>query len=147
LFQATRAWNKERTVHENQKDMGREILDSHGNPTVEGDVLLTNGAVGRAAAPSGASTGAHETWELRDLGKKRDHGKGVHKAVDHVNRLIAPKLVSKNVEEQRKLDTLLLALDGAEEKKRLGPNAMICLSPILLVWRAALRRARPMRSW
>lgn len=111
-----------------KKILGREILDSRGNPTIEVDVYLANGLYGRAAAPSGASTGAHEAWELRDLGKKRYNGKGVHKAVDNVNRVIAPKLVGKNVEEQRKLDHLLLELDGTENKKRLGANAMIATS-------------------
>ncbi|HXG17996.1 MAG TPA: phosphopyruvate hydratase [Methylomirabilota bacterium] len=111
-----------------KKVIGREILDSRGNPTVEVDVLLANGARGRAAAPSGASTGAHEAWELRDQGKKRYNGKGVEKAVDNVNRIIAPKLVGKNVEEQKKLDHLMLDLDGTPNKKRLGANAIVATS-------------------
>lgn len=111
-----------------KKVLGREILDSRGNPTVEVDVILANGAYGRAAAPSGASTGAHEAWELRDQSKKRYNGKGVEKAVENVNRLIAPKLVGKNVEEQETLDQLMLDLDGTANKKRLGANAMIATS-------------------
>lgn len=111
-----------------KKVIGREILDSRGNPTIEVDVLLANGGYGRAAAPSGASTGAHEAWELRDQSKKRYNGKGVEKAVDNVNRLIAPQLVGKNVEEQKKLDQLMLDLDGTANKKRLGANAMIATS-------------------
>src|SRR5262245_35613091 len=103
-----------------KKVNGREILDSRGNPTIEVDVVLANGAYGRAAAPSGDSTGAHEAWELRDQSKKRYNGKGVEKAVDNVNRLIAPELVGKNVEEQKKLDRLMLDLDGTANKKRLG---------------------------
>jgi enolase 1/2/3 len=86
--------------------LGREILDSRGNPTVEVDVILANGVWGRSAAPSGAATGAHEAWELRDQGKKRYSGKGVQKAVDNVNREIAVKLSGKNVEEQKKFATL-----------------------------------------
>jgi enolase len=111
-----------------KKVVGREILDSRGNPTVEVDVTLTGGAWGRAVAPSGASTGAHEAWELRDRGKKRYGGKGVQKAVDNVNRVIAPKLVGKDAGEQKKLDQLLLDLDGTANKKRLGANALIATS-------------------
>jgi enolase len=126
-----------------KKVIGREILDSRGNPTVEVDVILTSGALGRAAAPSGASTGAHEAWELRDLAKKRYNGKGVQKAVDNVNRLIAPKLVGKNVEEQKKLDTLLLELDGTENKKRLGANALIATS-LAIAKAAATAAGKPL---
>jgi enolase len=122
-----------------KKVIGREILDSRGNPTVEVDVILANGLWGRAAAPSGASTGAHEAWELRDLGKKRYSGKGVQKAVDNVNRTIAAKLVGKNAEEQKKIDALLLDLDGTANKKRLGANAMIATS--LAVAKAAATAA------
>ncbi len=126
-----------------KKIVGREILDSRGNPTVEVDVFLANGLYGRAAAPSGASTGAHEAWELRDLGKKRYSGKGVQKAVDNVNRLIAPKLVGRNVEEQRKLDHVLLDLDGTTNKKRLGANAMIATS-LALAKAAAVAAGEPL---
>jgi len=126
-----------------KKIIGREILDSRGNPTVEVDVRLTSGVCGRAAAPSGASTGAHEAWELRDGGKKRYNGKGVQKAVDNVNRLIAPKLTGKDVREQKKLDTLLLELDGTENKQRLGANAMIATS-LALAKAAALAIGEPL---
>lgn len=108
--------------------VGREILDSRGNPTVEVDVVLTGGAIGRAMAPSGASTGAHEAWELRDRNKKRYGGKGVQKAVDNVNRIIAPRLVGKDASDQQRLDLILLELDGTANKKRLGANALIATS-------------------
>ena len=111
-----------------KKVIGREILDSRGNPTVEVDVLLAGGLCGRAAAPSGASTGAHEAWELRDRNNKRYGGKGVQKAVQNVTRLIGPALVGKEAGEQKKLDQLLLDLDGTPNKKRLGANALIATS-------------------
>ena len=111
-----------------KKVLGREILDSRGNPPVEVDVILAGGVYGRAAAPSGASTGAHEAWELRDRSKKRYSGKGVQKAVDNVNRVIAPRLVGKDAGEQKELDQLLLELDGTTNKKRLGANALIATS-------------------
>jgi enolase len=111
-----------------KKVIGREILDSRGNPTVEVDVILSSGISGRAAAPSGASTGAHEAWELRDRSNNRYGGKGVQKAVNNVNRLIGPRLVGKEAGEQKKLDQLLLDLDGTSNKKRLGANALIATS-------------------
>jgi enolase len=107
---------------------GREILDSRGNPTVEADVTLSNGLVGRAAAPSGASTGAHEAWELRDSSKKRYGGKGVQKAVENINTLIAKALAGHDVSDQTGLDHLMCELDGTPNKKRLGANAMIATS-------------------
>jgi enolase len=111
-----------------KKVLAREVIDSRGNPTVEVDVLLSGGVVGRAAAPSGASTGAHEAWELRDLSNKRYGGKGVQKAVDNVNKVIGPRLTGKDVSEQKKLDQTLLELDGTPNKKRLGANALIATS-------------------
>src|SRR5215510_322526 len=111
-----------------KKVLGREILDSRGNPTVEVDVILSGGVYGRAAAPSGASTGAHEAWELRDGNLKRYGGKSVQKAVNNVNRVIGPRLVGKDPSEQKKLDHLLLELDGTANKKRLGANALIATS-------------------
>jgi enolase len=111
-----------------KKVLGREILDSRGNPTVEVDIVLAGGLCGRATAPSGASTGAHEAWELRDRGNKRYGGKGVQKAVHNVNRIIAPVLIGKEAGEQKKLDQLLLDLDGTPNKKRLGANALIATS-------------------
>ena len=122
-----------------KKVIGREILDSRGNPTVEVDVLLAGGLCGRAAAPSGASTGAHEAWELRDRSNKRYGGKGVQKAVHNVNHLIGPALVGKEVGDQKKLDQLLLDLDGTSNKKRLGANALIATS--LAVAKAAAAAA------
>ncbi|MGE0824724.1 MAG: phosphopyruvate hydratase [Candidatus Binatia bacterium] len=111
-----------------KKVIGREVIDSRGNPTVEVDIVLTNGAAGRAAAPSGASTGAHEAWELRDRSNKRYGGKGVQKAVANVNTIIGPRLTGKEVGEQKMLDQLLLDLDGTVNKKRLGANALIATS-------------------
>src|ERR1700687_525152 len=92
--------------------VGREILDSRGNPTVEVDVVLATGALGRAAVPSGASTGQHEALELRD-GQKRYGGKGVVKAVDHVNRIIGPKLRGRDPRKQDGMDSLIIYLNGS----------------------------------
>jgi enolase len=106
----------------------REILDSRGNPTIEVDVRLGDGAVGRAAVPSGASTGTHEALELRDGDPKRYGGKGVLKAVANVKDIIAPKLNGMDVAGQAALDETLLALDGTENKSNLGANAMLGVS-------------------
>jgi enolase len=103
---------------------GREILDSRGNPTVEVDVILESGQAGRMMVPSGASTGKFEALELRD-GEKRYNGKGVTKAVNHINTEIRKLLVGKNTEEQEHLDQLLLGLDGTANKSRLGANAIL----------------------
>jgi len=109
---------------------GREVLDSRGNPTVEVEVELRSGAMGRAIVPSGASTGAHEALELRDGDKTRYLGKGVRQAVENVNKKIAPKLVRSKLNpfDQRKLDKFLLDLDGTENKKNLGANAILGVS-------------------
>jgi len=115
--------------------VGREILDSRGNPTVEVDVILEDGSLGRAAVPSGASTGAHEAVELRDGDAKRYLGKGVEKAVEAVNSEIFSALSGMDVEEQRRIDHALLALDGTDNKARLGANAILGTS--LAVARAA----------
>src|ERR1700688_5071027 len=101
----------------------REILDSRGNPTIEVDVRLTGGALGRAAVPSGASTGVHEALELRDGDSKRYGGKGVLKAVANVNDLIAPKLRGADAAAQKELDARMIALDGTPNKSTLGANA------------------------
>ncbi|HVN88991.1 MAG TPA: phosphopyruvate hydratase [Candidatus Binataceae bacterium] len=106
----------------------REIIDSRGNPTVEVDVVLEGGAVGRAAVPSGASTGMHEALELRDGDKSRYGGKGVQKAVANVHTLILPKLRGFDASKQADLDNTLLALDGTENKSKLGANAMLGVS-------------------
>jgi enolase len=106
----------------------RQILDSRGNPTIEVDVVTENGQLGRASVPSGASTGSREAIELRDGDKSRFMGKGVTKAVQNVNELIAPKLLGKSVFEQRSLDHLMLELDGTENKSKLGANAILGVS-------------------
>lgn len=103
----------------------REILDSRGNPTVEVDVILENGMIGRACVPSGASTGIYEAYELRDGDKSRYHGKGVTKAVNSVNKEIAKALIGKNVLEQAEIDGLMIELDGTKNKSRLGANAIL----------------------
>src|SRR6476619_8576939 len=103
--------------------IGREILDSRGNPTVEVDVHLEDGGFGRAAVPSGASTGAHEANELRDGDKKRYLGKGVTQAVANVNGEILDALSGMDAEDQRGIDHALLQLDGTKNKSRLGANA------------------------
>jgi enolase len=106
----------------------REILDSRGNPTVEADVTLAGGAMGRAAVPSGASTGEHEAVELRDGDPKRFGGKGVLKAVSNVNNLIAPRLRGKDALGQQAIDRLLIDLDGSPTKSNLGANALLAVS-------------------
>jgi enolase len=106
----------------------REILDSRGNPTVEVDVILDSGIMGRSAVPSGASTGSKEAVELRDGDKKRYLGKGVLKAVENVNKAIAPELLGKNPEDQNEIDALMIKLDGTENKARLGANAILGVS-------------------
>ena len=106
----------------------REILDSRGNPTVEVDVILDSGIMGRAAVPSGASTGVHEALELRDGDKNRYGGKGVEKAVRHVNDVIAKALKGANPFEQSSIDSALIALDGTATKSKLGANAILGVS-------------------
>ena len=108
--------------------IGREILDSRGNPTVEVEVLLENGSRGRASVPSGASTGSHEALELRDKDPKRYLGKGVQKAVGNIHRVIAPKLVGMDVLNQKGIDTAMLQWDGTPNKMRLGANALLGVS-------------------
>jgi enolase len=108
--------------------IAREVLDSRGNPTVEADVVLESGATGRAAVPSGASTGSREAIELRDGDKSRYLGKGVMKAVEYVNTEIAEALLGLDGEEQTRIDRVLIELDGTENKSRLGANAMLAVS-------------------
>ena len=108
--------------------LGREILDSRGNPTVEVDVMLEDGSMGRAAVPSGASTGAHEAIELRDGDKSRYLGKGVLKAIAAVNGEISDAIVGMDAEDQRGIDTALIQLDGTPNKARLGANAILGVS-------------------
>ncbi len=106
----------------------RQILDSRGNPTIEVDVELAGGAVGRAAVPSGASTGEHEAWELRDGVKTRYLGKGVTKAIGSVQKTIAPKLLGHDALDQPGIDALMIDLDGSPNKKNLGANALLGVS-------------------
>ena len=119
--------------------IGREILDSRGNPTIEVDVRLDGGALGRAAVPSGASTGEHEAWELRDGENNRYGGKGVRKAVANVNGQIAAALRGFDAREQEKIDRKLIELDGSANKKNLGANALLGVS--LATGRAAAAAA------
>lgn len=106
----------------------REVLDSRGNPTVEADVVLDSGVVGRACAPSGASTGSREALELRDMDQSRYLGKGVLKAVSAVNERIRPILLGKDAAQQREIDQLMLDLDGTDNKAELGANAILAVS-------------------
>jgi enolase len=106
----------------------REVLDSRGNPTVEADVILEDGTLGRACAPSGASTGSREALELRDGDASRYLGKGVTKAVNAVNTTIREALVGKDASDQRALDQIMIELDGTENKANLGANAILAVS-------------------
>jgi len=124
----------------------RQILDSRGNPTIEVDVTTENGFVGRASVPSGASTGSREALELRDGDKTHYMGKGVLKAVDNVNKIIAPKLIGKNVFEQRSIDHLMLELDGTENKDKLGANAILGVS-MAVCRAAALVKGKPVYKY
>ncbi len=115
----------------------RQILDSRGNPTVEVDVKLTNGIKGRAAVPSGASTGIFEALELRDGDKSKYMGKSVQKAVDNVNNIIAPELIGEKASHQKEIDTFMIDMDGTENKSKLGANAILGVS--LAVAKAAAK--------
>ena len=117
----------------------RQILDSRGNPTIEVDVLTENGVLGRAAVPSGASTGVHEAVELRDGDKSEYLGKGVRKAVENVNTTIQNALLGMDIFEQKKIDYLLLALDNTPNKSNLGANAILGTS--LAIAKAAAAEA------
>ncbi len=110
------------------KILGREILDSRGNPTVEADVILADGSIGRAAVPSGASTGEHEAVELRDGDKSRYLGKGTLTAVKNIREEIAPALLGADAERQSSIDHLMISLDGTANKSRLGANAILAVS-------------------
>src|SRR5580765_5711186 len=117
----------------------RQILDSRGNPTIEVDILTENEMLGRAAVPSGASTGIHEAVELRDNNKKLYGGKGVLKAVNNVNTILADNLLGWDVADQTGIDALMIKLDGTENKSKLGANAMLAIS--LAVAKAAALEA------
>ena len=122
----------------------RQILDSRGNPTVEADVILESGHAGRAAVPSGASTGAGEALELRDGDKEHYNGKGVLKAVWNVNNKIADVLIGNDAADQRAIDQLMLDLDGTENKSKLGANAILAVS---LAAAKAVAHAKGMRFY
>ena len=122
---------------------GRQILDSRGNPTVEADVILENGALGRAAVPSGASTGSGEALELRD-GDSAFGGKAVTKAVSYVNNQIKEALTGKNAENQEEIDQIMLELDGTENKSNLGANAILAVS---LAVAKAVANAKGIELW
>jgi enolase len=111
-----------------EKVVGREILDSRGNPTVEAEVTLADGSFGRASVPSGASTGAFEAVELRDGDKGRYLGTGVKKAVDNVNQVIASEIKGMNALDQGEIDARMIALDGTPNKGKLGANAILGVS-------------------
>src|ERR1700681_1881279 len=108
--------------------IGREILDSRGNPTVEVDVVLEDGSIGRAAVPSGASTGEHEAVELRDGDKGRYLGKGTQKAVRNIRETIAPAIQGMDAENQSAVDRKMIELDGTPSKSKLGANAILAVS-------------------
>ena len=129
-----------------KKIKAREILDSRGNPTVEVDVILDNGIMGRAAVPSGASTGSREAVELRDGDKKRYLGKGVLKAVGNVNNIIAPELLGKDPTKQKEIDYLMIKLDGTDNKAKLGANAILGVS-IAVAKAAALDKGLPIYKY
>ncbi len=124
----------------------REILDSRGNPTVEVDVLLDDGSFGRAAVPSGASTGAHEAVELRDGDKGRYLGKGVLQAVRAVNTEISDALLGRDAEDQRDIDAVMIELDGTENKGRIGANAILGTS-LAVAKAAANARGLPLYAY
>src|SRR5574337_1225829 len=123
--------------------IAREILDSRGYPTVEVDAVLEDGSIGRAAVPSGASTGRHEALELRDGDPARYAGKGVQKAIHHICDLIAPILIGRQADEQAAIDQALITLDGTENKARLGANAVLGVS-LAVAKAAAARRGLPL---
>jgi len=125
---------------------GREILDSRGNPTVEVDVFLENGIMGRAAVPSGASTGVREALELRDKDKNRFLGKGVLNAVNHVNTVIKDAIMGMDVFNQKEIDDKLIALDGTENKNNLGANATLGVSMACLK-AASLAKGLPLYQY
>ncbi len=129
-----------------EKTVAREILDSRGNPTVEVDIILDDGTTGRAAVPSGASTGRHEACELRDGDPKRYFGKGVTKAVNNVTEIIGPKIKGMDPSEQENIDKLMIELDGTENKSSLGANAILGVS-IAIARAAASASGKPVYKY
>ncbi|WP_417614220.1 phosphopyruvate hydratase [Oceanisphaera sp.] len=128
------------------KVIGREIIDSRGNPTVEADVHLEGGFMGRAAAPSGASTGSREALELRDGDQSRYLGKGVQTAVTNINDLIASTLIGKDATQQAEIDQLMIDLDGTDNKAKLGANAILAVS-LAVAKAAAAAKGMPLYAW
>lgn len=126
--------------------IAREILDSRGNPTIEADVILANGICGRAAAPSGASTGSREALELRDGDANRYPGKGVKKAVANANSQIRTALMDQDVTQQSEIDKILIELDGTENKGNMGANAMLAVS-LAAAKAAALSQNLPLHQY
>lgn len=124
----------------------REIIDSRGHPTVEVDVVLSDGTRGRAAVPSGASTGEHEAVELRDGDSKRYQGRGVTRAVEHVNRTLARRLIGRDPRRQAEIDRLMIELDGTPTKKRLGANAILGVS-LAVAQAAAAHAGKPLYAY
>ena len=110
------------------KIQGREIIDSRGNPTIEAEISLSDGSFGRAAVPSGASTGSREAVELRDGNLERYLGRGVLNAVDNVNKIISKELLNSNFCNQKELDQILIELDGTSNKSNLGANSLLAVS-------------------
>lgn len=125
---------------------GREILDSRGNPTVEVDVILAGGALGRAAVPSGASTGEHEAWELRDGDKNRYEGKGVLRAVDNIRTVIAPSLIGLEATNQSEIDEIMIEVDGSHNKSNMGANAILGVS-LAMAHAAAAQLGQPLYKY
>ncbi len=111
-----------------EKVHAREILDSRGNPTIEVDIYTKSGHLGRAAVPSGASTGEYEAIELRDMDSKRYLGKGVRKALNNINSIISEAIIGLDVAKQEEIDNMMIKLDGTENKSRLGANAILGVS-------------------
>ena len=128
-----------------KKVLAREILDSRGNPTVEVDIVLDNGILGRAAVPSGASTGENEALELRDGDKSRYLGKGVLKAVANVNQSVAGEIIGRQP-DFKKIDVIMLKLDGTENKSKLGANAILGVS-MAVAKAAALSKKLPLYKY
>src|SRR4051812_37579423 len=124
----------------------REILDSRGNPTVEADVMLDDGSMGRAAVPSGASTGSHEAHELRDGDEKRYGGKGVMDAVANVNGEITQAVAGMNAEDQAAIDQKMIEIDGTPNKSRLGANAILAVS-LASAKASAAAQAKPLYKY
>jgi len=141
------AWRRYKSAMTEIVDVSaREILDSRGNPTVEVEVMLDSGAAGRAAVPSGASTGAHEAAELRDGDPKRYHGKGVTKAVQNVNEILAREVLGRDADDQASVDRAMIAIDGTPNKGKLGANAILGVS-MAVARAAASAHGMPLYRW